>query len=771
MDELDPTNGDVFDLAPSFLAVLHGPDHVFTRANRAYMELVGTRELIGLPVPEALTEVTEQGFVTLLDRAYRSGEPFTAAEVPIRLRRSGEEPEERFVTFVYQPLRGGDGEVEGIVTHGVDVTDHVRTRKALEARESHFRSLIEHSEDLITVLSETGRVIYRSPAGERLLGWAKDEVLGREMLDLVHPDDQDLVRRGVGEALAEPGRSARVKVRLLHKDGSWRIFESTGHARQGEYGLEVVINSRDITERLSRDAEFETLVELMPQLVWSTTPDGYPDFFNERWYEYTGMERSGDQGWNWKDYLHPDDYERTLEIWHHSLATGEPYEIEYRFRRASDGAYRWLIARAHPLRSPEGQILRWFGTCTDVHDERMALEAAEESQERFRAVTRATNDVVWDWDLTTDTIWRNDNVESVLGFAPKDLGSDAGAWGQRIHPEDRDRVLDGLNAAVERGEDRWADEYRFIRSDGTIAYLLDRGRMVRGRDGEPVSMVGAVTDLTARHRLETELRQAQKMEALGKLTGGIAHDFNNLLTVITNSSEMMLEDLPEDHDLREDLQEIRKAASRAVSVTRQLLAYSRKQVLQPRDLDLNEVVGGTLKLLRSTIGEGIRLDFLPADDLPTVHADPGQVEQVIINLALNARDAMPKGGTLTMVTEIVRVDDEQARKAGTEPGDFVVLSARDTGIGMDAVTRARAFDPFFTTKPGGEGTGLGLSTVFGIVRQSGGFIELESEVGEGSVFRIHLPVRHADQRPTGTHRSRREGSGADTAPREGGRGA
>ncbi|HUE95710.1 MAG TPA: PAS domain-containing protein, partial [Longimicrobiaceae bacterium] len=400
---------------------------------------------------------------------------------------------------------------------------------------------------------------------------------------------------------------------------------------------------------------------------------------------------------------------------------------------------------------PEGQILRWFGTCTDVHDERMALEAAEESQERFRAVTSATNDVVWDWDLATDSLWRNDNVESVLGIALKDLGSDVGAWFQRIHPEDRERVMDGLNAAIERGQDRWADEYRFMRADGTVAHLLDRGQLIRGRGLEPVRMVGAITDLTERHRLETELRQAQKMEAIGKLTGGIAHDFNNLLTVITNFSEMMLEDLTEEHRLREDLNEIRKAASRASSLTRQLLAYSRKQVLQPRDLDLNEVLGDIQKLLCSTIGEHIALDFLPARGLPTVHVDPGQVDQVIINLAVNARDAMPHGGILTMATEVACVRAEQARKAGIPPGDFVVLSVRDTGLGMDAAVRARAFDPFFTTKPSGEGTGLGLSTVFGIVTQSGGFIELESEVGEGSVFRVYLPV--------------------DTAPREGDRGA
>ena len=738
--------GEAFELAPSFLAVMHGPDHVLTRANRAFKELVGSRELIGLPLREALPEVTEQGFVAILDRVLRSGEPFTASEFPVRLRRGGgDEAEERFVTFVYQPLRGADDLVGGVAAHGVDVTDHVRTRTALVAREAHFRSLIENSADKISVLSTTGRILYESPAGQRLLGWEEDEVLGRDVLEFVHPDDHDAARLRIAEVLAEPGQTSRAELRLLHKDGSWRIFESTGHARQTDHGPEIVTNSRDVTDRVTRDAELQTLVEVMPQFVWASTPDGHHDFFNQRWYEYTGMKPSGNPGWNWKNYLHPDDYERSLEKWHHSLATGEQFEIEYRLRRASDGAYRWFIGRAHPLRSPEGQILRWFGTSTEVHDERMALEAAGQSQERFLAVMSATNDIIWDWDLVTDTITWNDNVELVFRIAAEDLEPGVGVWSQHIHPDDRERVVGGLNAAIEGGEDRWADEYRLICGDGTVAHLLDRGRILRGKDGEAVRMVGAITDLTERHRLEIELLQAQKMEAIGNLAGGIAHDFNNLLTVITASADIMLQDLSGDPRLREDLNQIHKAAERAGTLTRQLLAYSRKQALEPRNLDLNEIVVGTQKMLRRIITEDINFEFFPAHDLPSIHADPGQIEQVIINLAVNARDAMPKGGTLTMVTSVSSAPPREGSAAGAKRGAYVVLSVRDTGIGMDAATQAEAFDPFFTTKPTGKGTGLGLSTVLGIVTQSGGFIEVESEIGQGSVFRIHLPARIVDE--------------------------
>ena len=332
------------------------------------------------------------------------------------------------------------------------------------------------------------------------------------------------------------------------------------------------------------------------------------------------------------------------------------------------------------------------------------------------------------------TDW-NPAATRIFGYTKEEM---LGQPLHRLSSADDVMALQAQLADAFKREGRWAGELPYVRKDGGQGVADVIVAVQHNEQGRAISIISVSRDVTERRRLEAQLQQSQKMEAVGRLAGGIAHDFNNMLTAVKAYTEFLLEDLETDDARRTDVQEIAKAADRAASLTRQLLAFSRKQVLQPRPLDLNEVVEGMEKMLRRLIGEDLHIETRLESDLRLVEADPSQIEQVIMNLAVNSRDAMPHGGVLTIETHNVSLERVDAAW-GIEPGSFSVLAITDTGTGMDAGTRAQIFEPFFTTKPLGKGTGLGLSTVYGIVKQSGGHISVYSEPGYGSTFKVYLP--------------------------------
>jgi signal transduction histidine kinase/ActR/RegA family two-component response regulator len=318
------------------------------------------------------------------------------------------------------------------------------------------------------------------------------------------------------------------------------------------------------------------------------------------------------------------------------------------------------------------------------------------------------------------------------------------AWTvERMHPEDREALkdrIDDLFAKTAESEMLSTAEFRWKHKSGEWRWFSDNRSRIFDDEGGLKAIVGTIRDITERKNLEEQLQQAMKMEAIGRLAGGVAHDFNNLLSVILTYSRIMLENKEINDSMRADLKEIGTAGERASSLTRQLLAFSRKQVLQPELLDLKDVITNMHKMLGRLIGEDIELTTILKESMGQVKADPGQIEQVIMNLAVNARDAMPRGGKLTVEIADAALDEEYAgRHAEVDPGPYVMLAVSDTGHGMDAETKSKIFDPFFTTKEKGKGTGLGLATVYGIVKQSGGNVVAYSEPGKGTTFKIYLP--------------------------------
>ncbi len=399
----------------------------------------------------------------------------------------------------------------------------------------------------------------------------------------------------------------------------------------------------------------------------------------------------------------------------------------------------------------------------DVHEREVLRQRAElelrVSEERFRQVVENIHEVFWVTDpAKNQVLYISPAYEAVWGRTCASLYAAPRSWLDAIHPEDQERVLRAAESRQASGE--YDETYRVIRPDGTVRWIRDRAFPIRNAAGEVYRIVGTAEDISANRNLEEQLRQSQKIESIGLLAGGIAHDFNNLLTIINGRSQMILGRLSPSDKMYADLELICNTGERAAGLTRQLLAFSRQQVLEPKILNLNTIVAAMEKMLRRIVPESITLATHPDPELHRVKTDPGQIEQVILNLVVNARDAMPHGGTMKIETANAQLSADYCRDyPGFAPGPYVMLAVSDTGHGMDAETKARIFEPFFTTKDHGRGTGLGLSTVFGIVKQSLGHIDVASDVGQGSTFKIFLP--QSEESPasatSGSHKAMQTG--------------
>lgn len=597
------------------------------------------------------------------------------------------------------------------------------------------------------VMQVGGVIVLSNRAFAKLLGVPGETVLGKPLRDFVNPGHRHLLHDPDTDISKSPTwGTVRAEVQLLPSGGEERWVEVRRQVMEWEGGPADIAFIDDITERRRSRETIDREQRLFAHgpvvlLRWTgwDEPVTYASA-NVSQFGYHCEDLLATSAVFSSTFVHPDDAVRVRTVMEEALATdAERWEHEHRLVRR-DGSVRWVLDVTVVGRDASGTVLHFDGYLLDITDRKCAEEALRASDERYQLAIKATQEVMYDWDVGADTVLWNQNTLPVLGVAPREMGTHRQSWLARIHPADLPQVRSAIDEALASRTTTLA-EYRLRRNDGSFAVLLDRGLVVRDRFGAPARVVGAMTDLTERKRLEEQLRLAQKIEALGQLAGGIAHDFNNLLTAILASCELLQRRSLTDQSGTIELETIQRTATRAADLTRGLLAFARRQVLEPIDLDLNAMIRTELPILRRLIPESIRIDHVPGYHLGTVQVDPSQIQQVLVNLCVNARDAMPDGGAVTIETENVLVNGAfVATHPWARQGRYVLLSVSDTGYGMSGETMARIFEPFFTTKEPGRGTGLGLATVYGVVKQHEGLIHVYSEIGKGTTFKIYLPV-------------------------------
>jgi two-component system, cell cycle sensor histidine kinase and response regulator CckA len=666
-----------------------------------------------------------------------------------------------------------DGHADAVIARPLDPAELLgavrallrirRTELELQKREHFFRTVIESATDIITVVDADGVIRYESPSVRSILGYAPDELIGQRAFDLVHPEDrpklQELFRAGREMADA----TAAVRFRFRHRDGSWRLLEGVGRNLLHDATVRgIVVSSRDVTERAAIDQalrkseeRYRRIVETAYEGVWILDAELRTTYANRRMVEMLGATPEAMPGRYLDDFLDElTQVEARRYLERRQQGIGEQHD--FRLRR-SDGSELSVIVSASPLFDDTGHFEGVLAMLTDITGRKRVERELEESAAKFRLLFDNNPQPMWLYDAETLRFLEvNDAAVALYGHSRAEFlqmrivdicsRPQAALLSQDVGAHANDFRVDGLGRhRLKSGE--WIDVE-------TVRHSLE----FAGRAAELM----VVNDVTERHRLADQLRHSQRLDAVGRLAGSIAHDFNNLLTVIIGRARILRDETRVGDGIRRDVELISTTAERAAELTRQLLAFSRKQVLQPELLDLSAEVRTMTAMLRRLIPENIEIFVRAEPEIAPVLADRTQLEQVLINLAVNARDAMPQGGQLRLeVMSTVLDADFVRRNAEATPGPHVALVVSDTGAGISESDRPRIFEPFFTTKEGGKGTGLGLATVYGIVLQHRGCITVESVVGVGSTFTIYLPAAAQAAAPARTLGAAEVGAGGD----------
>jgi PAS domain S-box-containing protein len=748
--------------SPVPIVTLWGVDGVMLY-NDAYSIFAGGRhpQLLGSKVREGWSEIAD--FNDNVMKVGLAGRTLRYEDQELTLHRHGR-GEQVWMNLDYSPILDDRGVPVAVIAIVVETTAKVRAERWLSGERERLRRMFEQAPGFMAMLTGPEHIFELTNASfTQLVG--DRTILGRPVQEgLPELRGQGFVKildRVYASGTPVSGTAQAMMLnRLPDAPAELRYVDFVYQPVRNEAGevIGIFIQGTDVTDRLQAERavheseeKFRTFAQAMPNQVWAARRDGELEWFNDRVYEYSGAARGSLDGQAWSRLVHPDDQPAAVIQWRDAVASGTTYECEFRIRRA-DGGFRWHIARALPIHNNAGGIARWIGTNTDIEDQKSAARALERLNKTLeQQVAESIADRDRMWRLSTDIMLVADfqaNIVSVnpawqqlLGWDEKNLPGRS--FIDFVHPEDRARTLAQMR---ELGDGARTFKFinRYRRQDGMYVTLSwtavpdERFIHAVGRD--------ITADLEAAEALrltELALQQAQKMETIGKLTGGVAHDFNNLLQVISGNLQLLASDVAGSERAERRLANALAGVSRGAKLASQLLAFGRRQALEPKTIKIGRLIAGMEDMLRRSLGEAIEIETVVSAGLWNTFVDPTQVENAILNLAINARDAMDNAGKLTLEVGNALLDDDYARDhAEVAAGQYVMLAVTDTGCGMTPDVLAQAYEPFFSTKPEGKGSGLGLSMVYGFVKQSGGHVKIYSEPGHGTTVKLYLPRTH-----------------------------
>ncbi len=731
----------IFHTSSSPMSITTLKESRFIDVNEAYVRLSGYKreELIGHAADE-LSLLTDPKQGESIFRKLRKEGNAPSFELDV-LTKTGEPLTILFsadaITVNGQPC---------IFATAVDLTAQRKEADALKRSEEKYRSLVENSLQGLAIIQDD-RFVFCNATYAEMTGFSVEEVLSLSLSELetkLNPDDRAFLKKRRQDRAAGKPVSPRFEFRGIKKDGTeiWMEAHSSLIEYNGKPAQQIAVI--DITERKRAEAlamesreRLQLALEAAGMVTWdlnNLTGDVMED---GSWLQNLGYQL-GEIEPNLQSLntlMHPDDLpEMERAASDHLKGKTERYEVEYRIRNKS-GSWIWVMDRGKLVsRDSSGKPLRTMGVHLNITEHKHAEEKLRSALDWQKTLFEGSRDAIMLSDSDSMIVDVNAAAVALTGYSKEEL--------LRMRGSDLNRETDlpkfeAIRNRILAGEDLLGEAAIFAKDGRKLDVEFGHQRVIVGGK---LYIHTIARDITARKQLEAQFLQAQKMEAIGVLAGGVAHDFNNMLNVINGYTEVMLEDLASDDPMRKDVEQVRDAGQRAATLTTQLLAFGRKQILQPKILNLNDVVTGMHTMLRRLIRENIDLSIIAQPDLGLISADPGQIQQILMNLSVNARDAMLEGGKLSIETANAYLDEEYVQDhPAIQAGPYIMLAISDNGIGMDETTKSHLFEPFFTTKGQGKGTGLGLSTVYGIVKQSNAFIWVYSEPGQGTTFKIYFP--------------------------------